>query len=62
MAWDLCVCLVSDFSTGNGSITNFPFVPTIKVVSTSKRFALMAADMDVDAGDVCPAARRTREP
>lgn len=38
------------FSTGNGSITNFPFVPTIKVMSTSKRYELMSDDMDIDAG------------
>uniref|UniRef100_A0A7S4BK84 D-galactarate/Altronate dehydratase C-terminal domain-containing protein n=2 Tax=Chrysotila carterae TaxID=13221 RepID=A0A7S4BK84_CHRCT len=42
-------CNVIYFTTGNGSITNFPFVPTIKVVSTHKRFELMADDMDVDA-------------
>ena len=44
-------CNVIYFSTGNGSITNFPFVPTIKVISTTKRYTLMARDMDVDAGD-----------
>ena len=38
------------FVTGNGSITNFPFVPTIKIVTTSQRFRLLAEDMDVDAG------------
>ena len=54
-------CNVIYFSTGNGSITNFPFVPTIKVVSTSKRFTLMAADMDVDAGDVALAAEEKAE-
>jgi altronate dehydratase len=30
-------CNVIYFTTGNGSITNFPFVPTIKIVSTSRR-------------------------
>ena len=44
-------CNLIYFSTGNGSITNFPFVPTIKIVSTSRRYAIMAADMDVDAAD-----------
>jgi len=44
-------CNVVYFTTGNGSITNFPFVPTIKVVSTAKRYALMANDMDVNAGE-----------
>ncbi len=38
------------FVTGNGSITNFPFVPTIKIVTTSERFALLQEDMDVNAG------------
>ena len=38
------------FTTGNGSITNFPFVPTIKIVTTSGRFELLADDMDFNAG------------
>ncbi|HEX2180914.1 MAG TPA: UxaA family hydrolase [Rubrobacteraceae bacterium] len=38
------------FTTGNGSITNFPFVPTIKVVTTTGRFNLLSKDMDVNAG------------
>jgi altronate dehydratase len=38
------------FITGNGSITNFPFVPTIKIVTTSERFALLSDEMDVNAG------------
>lgn len=38
------------FITGNGSITNFPFVPTMKFVTTSGRFELLAQDMDVNAG------------
>ena len=38
------------FTTGNGSITNFPFVPTIKMVSTTGRFELVHRDMDVNAG------------
>ena len=33
-----------------GSITNFPFVPTIKFVTTSKRFVSLENDMDVNAG------------
>jgi len=37
------------FITGNGSITNFPFVPTLKFVTTSGRFALLADEMDVNA-------------
>ncbi len=38
------------FITGNGSITNFPFVPTLKFVTTSGRFSLLADEMDVNAG------------
>jgi altronate dehydratase len=38
------------FTTGNGSITNFPFVPTIKVVTTTPRFNMLAHEMDVNAG------------
>lgn len=38
------------FTTGNGSITNFPFVPTIKFVTTTGRFNLLAQDMDFNAG------------
>jgi altronate dehydratase len=38
------------FTTGNGSITNFPFVPTVKIVTTTARFRLLSNDMDVNAG------------
>lgn len=38
------------FITGSGSITNFPFVPTLKVVTTSQRFNMLQRDMDVNAG------------
>ena len=38
------------FVTGNGSITNFPFVPTIKIVTTTGRFEMLDSDMDVNAG------------
>ncbi|MGI8948172.1 MAG: UxaA family hydrolase, partial [Ornithinimicrobium sp.] len=38
------------FTTGNGSVTNFPFVPTVKLVSTTGRYRLLPAEMDVDAG------------
>ena len=38
------------FITGNGSITNFPFVPTLKFVTTTGRFDLLAQEMDVNAG------------
>ena len=43
-------CNLIFFVTGNGSITNFPFVPTIKIVTTSARYERLARDMDVDAG------------
>ena len=35
-------CNLIFFVTGNGSITNFPFVPTIKIVTTSERYDLLA--------------------
>ncbi|MEM7116335.1 MAG: UxaA family hydrolase [Chloroflexota bacterium] len=38
------------FVTGNGSITNFPFVPTLKLVTTTPRFERLAQEMDVNAG------------
>lgn len=38
------------FVTGNGSITNFPFVPTIKVMTTTQRYQLLENEMDVNAG------------
>jgi altronate dehydratase len=43
-------CNMIFFTTGNGSITNFPFVPTIKVVSTTGRYNLLPNEMDVNAG------------
>ncbi len=43
-------CNVIVFTTGNGSITNFPFVPTIKVVTTTARYQLLRHEMDVNAG------------
>jgi altronate dehydratase len=43
-------CNLIYFTTGNGSVTNFPFAPTIKVVTTSPRFELLSKDMDVNAG------------
>lgn len=38
------------FITGNGSVTNFPFVPTLKFVTTTGRFNMLANEMDVNAG------------
>ena len=43
-------CNMIFFVTGNGSITNFPFVPTIKVITTTERHQLLSKDMDVNAG------------
>ncbi|MBZ0284442.1 MAG: UxaA family hydrolase [Anaerolineae bacterium] len=43
-------CNLLFFVTGNGSITNFPFVPTIKIVTTTERFQLLSNEMDVNAG------------
>ncbi|HET7357622.1 MAG TPA: UxaA family hydrolase [Nocardioidaceae bacterium] len=43
-------CTMVFFTTGNGSITNFPFVPTLKFVTTSARYELLRNEMDVDAG------------
>ena len=44
-------CNMIFFITGNGSITNFPFVPTIKIVTTTARYQLLQSDMDVNAGE-----------
>ncbi len=43
-------CNMIFFVTGNGSITNFPFVPTVKIVTTTERFTLLEDDMDINAG------------
>ncbi|MDA1276117.1 MAG: UxaA family hydrolase [Verrucomicrobia bacterium] len=43
-------CNVILFTTGNGSITNFPFVPTIKIMTSTTRYALLRNEMDVNAG------------
>ncbi|MEK7686342.1 MAG: UxaA family hydrolase [Verrucomicrobiota bacterium] len=43
-------CNMILFTTGNGSITNFPFVPTIKIVTTTGRYQLIPNEMDVNAG------------
>jgi altronate dehydratase len=43
-------CNLIFFTTGNGSITNFPFVPTLKFVTTTRRYDLLRHEMDVDAG------------
>ena len=43
-------CNLILFATGNGSITNFPFVPTIKIMTTTRRFELVRNEMDFNAG------------
>jgi altronate dehydratase len=43
-------CTMILFTTGNGSITNFPFVPTIKMMTNSGRYGMLAREMDVNAG------------
>ena len=45
-----CGCNMVCFTTGNGSITNFPFVPTIKVLTTTGRYSILSNDIDVNAG------------
>jgi altronate dehydratase len=43
-------CTMILFTTGNGSITNFPFVPTIKIMTNTGRYNMLAREMDVNAG------------
>ena len=43
-------CNMILFTTGNGSITNFPFVPTIKIMTNTGRYELLTREMDVNAG------------
>lgn len=43
-------CNLILFTTGNGSITNFPFVPTIKIMTNTGRYQMLTKEMDVNAG------------
>ena len=43
-------CNLVLFVTGNGSITNFPFVPTLKITTTTRRHELLVHEMDINAG------------
>jgi altronate dehydratase len=43
-------CNLLLFVTGNGSITNFPFVPTLKITTTTQRHLLLKHEMDINAG------------
>jgi altronate dehydratase len=43
-------CNLILFVTGNGSVTNFPFVPTLKITTTTRRHTLLIHEMDINAG------------
>jgi altronate dehydratase len=43
-------CNLILFVTGNGSVTNFPFVPTLKITTTTRRHRLLSHEMDINAG------------
>ncbi|GAB5560967.1 MAG: hypothetical protein SynsKO_26140 [Synoicihabitans sp.] len=43
-------CNLVLFVTGNGSVTNFPFVPTLKITTTTRRHRLLEREMDINAG------------
>lgn len=43
-------CNLIVFVTGNGSVTNFPFVPTLKITTTTRRHQLLINEMDINAG------------
>lgn len=43
-------CNLIIFVTGNGSVTNFPFVPTLKITTTTRRHELLIHEMDINAG------------
>ena len=43
-------CNLLIFVTGNGSVTNFPFVPTLKITTTTGRHQLLEREMDINAG------------
>jgi altronate dehydratase len=43
-------CNLIIFVTGNGSVTNFPFVPTLKITTTTRRHNLLINEMDINAG------------
>lgn len=43
-------CNLIVFVTGNGSVTNFPFTPTLKITTTTRRHHLLLHEMDINAG------------
>jgi altronate dehydratase len=53
-------CTMILFTTGNGSVTNFPFVPTVKVTTTSRRHRLLVNEMDFNAGEYLDGAPMER--
>lgn len=38
------------FTTGNGSVTNHPLAPTLKLITTTRRYERLKEDMDFNAG------------
>jgi len=50
-------CNIVCFTTGNGAITNHPFVPTVKVLTTTQRYNLLSEDMDINAGSYVDGTR-----
>ena len=47
-------CNFIAFTTGNGAVTNHPLVPTAKIITTPRRYQLVGADMDFNAGKNAP--------
>ena len=47
-------CNFIAFTTGNGAVTNHPLVPTAKIITTTRRYQLVGADMDFNAGKNAP--------
>ena len=43
-------CNLILFVTGNGSITNSPLAPTVKIVTTTARYERLSNEMDLNAG------------
>ena len=43
-------CNLIIFVTGNGSVTNHPLVPTLKITTTTRRHQLLIREMDINAG------------
>jgi altronate dehydratase len=54
-------CNIFAFTTGRGSATGFPTVPTIKIVTNSDTYRRMPADMDVNAGAIADGDKSVQE-